>query len=93
MITHTIESNWSKEDKAKVTNLNNSPKFQFETNIEMCKYEMDPTNIVEDTERLQFCPQTDRMTDGQRDKVKSVYPPFNFVEAVGITTELVFFLM
>ena len=28
----------------------------------MCKYEMDPTNIVEDTERTQFCPQTDRRT-------------------------------
>ena len=26
----------------------------------MCKYEMDPTSIVEDTERTRFCPQTDR---------------------------------
>ena len=25
----------------------------------MCKYEMDPARIVEDTERTQFCPQTD----------------------------------
>ena len=39
----------------------------------MCKYEMDPTSIVEDTEQTWFCPQTD--------KVKPVYPPFNFVEA------------
>ena len=26
----------------------------------MCKYEMDPTSIVEDTERTRFCPQTDK---------------------------------
>ena len=42
----------------------------------MCKYERDPMSIVEDTERTRFCPQTD--------KVKPVYPPFNFVEAGGI---------
>ena len=30
---------------------------------EMCKYEMDPTSIVEDTERTRFCPQTDRRTN------------------------------
>ena len=54
----------------------------------MCKYEMDPASIVEDTERTRFCPQTDRRTDGQTDRrtddVKPVYPPFNFVEAGGI---------
>ena len=39
----------------------------------MCKYEMDPTSIVEDTEWTQFCPQTDwdgqteRQADGQMD--------------------------
>ena len=27
---------------------------------EMCKYKMDPMSIVEDTEQIQFCPQTDR---------------------------------
>ena len=43
----------------------------------MCKYEMDPTSIVEDTERTPFCPQTD--------KVKPAYPSFNFVEAGRIT--------
>ena len=55
----------------------------------MCKYEMDPTSIVENTERTRFCPQMDRrtdrqmerQTDGQTDKVKPVYPLFNFVEA------------
>ena len=30
--------------------------------VKMCKYEMDPTSIVEDTERTRFCPQTDRWT-------------------------------
>ena len=48
----------------------------------MC--EMDPTSIVEDTERTRFCPQTGRRTDGETDKVKPVYPTFNFVEAEGI---------
>ena len=28
----------------------------------MCKYEMDPMSIVEDTERTRFCPQMDRRT-------------------------------
>ena len=28
----------------------------------MWKYEMDPTSIVEDTERTRFCPQTNRRT-------------------------------
>ena len=50
----------------------------------MCKYEMDPMSIVEDTERTRFCPQTDRRTDGQTGKVIPVYPPINFVEAGGI---------
>ena len=43
----------------------------------MCKYEMDPTSIVEDTEQTRFCPQTDRRLDRGMDKVKPVYPPFN----------------
>ena len=29
----------------------------------ICKYEMDPKSIVEDTEQTRFCPQTDRQTD------------------------------
>ena len=48
----------------------------------MYKYEMDPMSIVEDTERTRFCPQTDRRTDGQTDKVIPIY--FKFVEAGGI---------
>ena len=39
----------------------------------MCKYQMDPVSIVEDTERTWFCPQTDRRTDGQGD---TSLPPF-----------------
>ena len=39
------------------------------------KYEIDLASIVEDTERTRFCPQMDRRTDGQMDKVKPVYPP------------------
>ena len=74
----------SKEDKVKVTNLKNSPKFKFfkfwnkhytRHTLSSC-YEMDLRSIVEDTERTRFCPQTD--------KVKPVFPPFNFVEVRGI---------
>ena len=36
----------------------------------MCKYEMDPANVVKDTERTRFGLQTDR----RMDKVKPVYP-------------------
>ena len=50
----------------------------------MCKYEMDLTSVVEDTERTRFCPQRDKRTDGQTDKVKPVYPPINFDEARGV---------
>ena len=64
----------STEDKVKVTKLKNLPKFQIfdfwnkhYTHLlklldKICKYEMDPTNIVEDTGRTRFCPQTDRRT-------------------------------
>ena len=40
----------------------------------MCKYKMDLASIVEDTERTCFCPQTDRRSGGQTDKVTPVYP-------------------
>ena len=40
----------------------------------MCKYEMDPTSIGEDTERTPLLPQTDGQTDRRTDKVKPVYP-------------------
>ena len=47
----------------------------------MCKYEMDPTIIVEHTERTWFCPQTDRRTDAQGE---TSIAPFNSVEPWGI---------
>ena len=43
----------------------------------MCKYEMDPASIVEDTERTQFCPQMDRWRDRQGD---TSIPHLIFVE-------------
>ena len=63
----------SEEDKVKVTNLKNSPKFRiFKQALHathllklldtMCKYKMDLTSIFEDTERTRFCPQTDKRT-------------------------------
>ena len=45
---------------------------------------MDLASIVEDTDWTRFHPQTDRQpdrwTNWQTDKVKPVYPAFNFVE-------------
>ena len=61
----------SKQDKVKVTNLKNLSKlkiFEFwkKKNLhathllklldKMCKNEMNPASIVEDTERTRFCP-------------------------------------
>ena len=40
----------------------------------MYKCEMDPANIVENAECTWVCLQTETPTDGQRDKVKPVYP-------------------
>ena len=41
----------------------------------MCKYEMDPARIAEDTQHIPFCPQTDGQMEGQMDNVKLEYPP------------------
>ena len=89
MITHTIESYWIPSQKKtksklqiyKISNFLILKRALHATHLlklldKMCKYEMDPMSIVEDTERTRFCPQTD--------KVIPVYPPFNFVEAGGI---------
>ena len=43
----------------------------------MCKYEMDPMSVVEDTERTRFCPQT----DGQGD---TSIPPFQLRWSWGV---------
>ena len=97
MITHTIESYWIPSQNKTGSKLQILKQTLHATNLlkllnKMCKYELDLTSIVEDTERTWFCPQTDRRKDGQTDrqtdrqtdKVKPVYPPFNFVEAGGI---------
>ena len=67
----------SKEDKVKLTNLKNSPKFPDE----YCRRYRADTILSTDG-------QTDRRADGQMDKVIPVYPPFNFVEAGGIITTI-----
>ena len=79
MITHTIESYLipsQKKTKSKLQIYITHQNFWilkqplYRTHLlklldKMCKYEMDPMSIVEDTERTRFCPQTDRRTDGQ----------------------------
>ena len=73
----------SKEDEVKVTNFKNFlilKRLLHVTHLlklldKVCKNEMDPASILEDTERTRFCSQMDRQTDGQTDKVKPVYPP------------------
>ena len=52
---------------AKISNLWIFKQALYATHLlklldKMCKYEMDPMSIVEDTERTRFCPQTDRRT-------------------------------
>ena len=43
----------------------------------MCKYEMDPTSIVEDTEQTRFCPQMDGRVGGRADgQGETSIPPF-----------------
>ena len=46
----------------------------------MCKYEMDPLSIMEDTEQTRFCPQTDRRTRWNQ------YTPLQLRWARGIIT-------
>ena len=63
MITNTIESYWI----PKISDIWILKQTLHATHLlklldKMCKYEMDPTSIVEDTERTRFCPQTDRRT-------------------------------
>ena len=54
----------------------------------MCKYEMDPMSIVEDTEWTRFCPQTDRQTDGRTDgQGETSIPPFQLRWSRGYNNE------
>ena len=54
----------------------------------MCKYEMDPVSMVEDTEQTPLCSEMDRWTDAQTDKMdgqgETSLPSFNFIEVEGI---------
>ena len=78
MITHTIESYWIPSQKktksnlqiykfAKISNFLILKRALHESHLlklldKICKYEIDPMSIVEDTEWTRFCPQTDRRT-------------------------------
>ena len=69
MITHSIESYWIPSQKKTKSIFLILKQTLHATHLlklleKMCKYELDPTSIVEDTERTPFCPQTDRGTDG-----------------------------
>ena len=89
MITHIIESYWIQSQNktsqsykfkefAKISIFLILKQTLHVTHLlklldKMCKYEMDPTSIVEDTERKRFCLQTDRRTDGRSE---TSIPPF-----------------
>ena len=80
----------SEEDKVKVTNLRNSPKFQFfkfwnkhytlHTFLSCLIRCANMKWIRQVLLKIQRHNSVHRRTDGQTDKVKPVYPPFNFVE-------------
>ena len=87
----------SKEDKVKVTNLKNSPKFhifEFWNNYYMRHTFWSCLIRCANMKWIRWVllkiqrghDSVHRRTDGQTDKVKPVYPPFNFVEAGGIIT-------
>ena len=95
----------SKEDKVKVkeftkiSNVWNLKQILHTTHllkllVKMWKYEMDPTSILEDTERTRFCPQTDRRTDGWTDRWtdgqgETCIPPFQLRWSGGYNDGLV----
>ena len=79
----------SKEDKVKVMNLKNLPKFQiFQFCNELYTQHTFWSCLIRcaNMKRIRWvlCGHnslsTDGQTDAQTDKVKPVYPPFNFVE-------------
>ena len=96
MITHTIESYWIPSQKktkssykfkdiAKISTFWILEQTLHKTHLlklldKMCKYKMDPTSIVEDTERTRFCPQTDRRTDGQGETSKQEIHPLSITK-------------
>ena len=97
MIIHSIESYWipSQKTKSKLQILKNSPKFHicefwnkhytqhtFWSCLIRCANMKWIRRVLLKIQRGQD--SVHRRTDRQTDKVKPVYPPFNFVEAGGI---------
>ena len=85
----------SKEDKVKVTNLKNSPKFHYTRHTFVSCLIRCATmkwiwwvllKIQSGHDSVHR--RTDGRTDGQTDKVIPVYPPINFVEAGGIISKV-----
>ena len=109
MITHIIVSYWIPRQRktnqsykfkefAKIANFLFLKQTLHATHLlklldKMCKYEMDPMSIVEDTERTRFCPQTDRRTDGRTDRRtggqgENSIPPFQLRWSGGYNNSL-----
>ena len=91
MITHTIDSYQTPNQKTKsmLQIWKNAKNYLDATRLlkllnKMCKYEMDLASIVEVSYRADTILSTDARTDGRREIST---PPFNFVEAGGITMD------
>ena len=57
----------------------------------MCNYEM--ASIVEDTKQTRICPQGYGRTDRRTDNIKTVYPPFNFVDITMINIKIIMIMI
>ena len=88
------EQSYKFKEFAKITNFWILKQTLHATHLKlldkMCKYEMDPTSIVEDTARTRLCPQTDRLTDGQTDGQtrRNQYTPFQIGWSGGYNVDL-----
>ena len=89
----------SKEDKVKVTNLKNLPIKPYTrhtfwscsircANIKWVRWVLLKIQSRHDSVHRRTDGWTDRRTERETDKVKPIFPPFNFVEAGGIITSL-----
>ena len=97
MITHTIDSYWIPsqtkqsykfQEFAKTSNVWILTKSLHVTHLlqlldKMCKCEMDPASIVEDTDRTWFCPQTDEQTDRQPENIMPPEPQVGGIKMGG----------
>ena len=100
MITHTIEVKRKQSQTYKFKEFAKILKFEFWNkqytrhtflnclircaNMKWIRWVLLKIQSGHDSVHRRTDGQTDGRTDGQTDKVKPVYPPFNFVEAVGI---------